>query len=229
LSDKVREVSQGTGHGQGFGIVDDDLNPQDGRAFGIQLEREQAKVDFEHGQVIPRSLGHDLQAGLFVSLLTKGASLGPKDGFEPFDIQTSAGAVNQGLNELFHLQPTLKQQIATVFDLEEGIVIAKTGSFLVSQGDSKAQTGGIQPAFTNLTQWPYSVHRTQGLCQLRQLCAAADVGKTIAFFLKGKPGSAGLTGQILVTIEDNLRPKRGMPTHPNSHVTPVRVNDMKIM
>ena len=43
-------------------------------------------MDFEHGQVVPRSLGHDLQSRWFVASLSKGAAFGPKDGFEPFDI-----------------------------------------------------------------------------------------------------------------------------------------------
>jgi hypothetical protein len=98
------------------------------------LRVSKPKVDFEHGQVVPRSLGHDLQARGFVSLLAERAAFGPKDGFEPFDIQSGAGPVNQGFQQLFHLQSALKQQIATVFDLEDGIIITKAGSFLVGQG-----------------------------------------------------------------------------------------------
>ena len=60
-------------------------------------------MEFEHGQVIPRSLCHDLQAGLFMYLLAEGATFGSQDGFEPFDIQPGAGPINQGFHQLFHL------------------------------------------------------------------------------------------------------------------------------
>jgi hypothetical protein len=83
--------------------MDDCLAAEDVGAFGIQLEGQVAKVNFENGQVVNRSLGHDLQPGLFMTSVPKWALFAAKDGFEPFEIQPRPGSVNQGFNQLFQL------------------------------------------------------------------------------------------------------------------------------
>lgn len=56
------EMRQGSVAGQRPVVLHDGLGAQDPFAFGMGLQGELAKMDLEHGQIIPRSLDQDSPA-----------------------------------------------------------------------------------------------------------------------------------------------------------------------
>lgn len=128
-------------------------------------------MDFEDGQVIGRSLDHDRLARRMDPLArTCGTFLAAKDGFDLLDMQSRTSQVNDSIEHLLHLSATLKEQVTAVLGLVNRVALSKAAlaSFFCRQ--SKMETGGVNPTLANLTQLPYNVRRTQGLCKLRQFC-----------------------------------------------------------
>jgi hypothetical protein len=78
-----------------------------------------------------------------------------------------------------------------------------------------------------LVQAPYSRLGRQGVCDSRQACGVRDIGKAVPVL--GKPDSVllGLTGDILVAVQDDLGAEGRMPRHLNRDVPPFAVQNVK--
>ena len=118
--------------------MDDSFNSEDAFAFGIKLGGNQAKVNLEDRQVIHRSLDHDLQSRMLFLSGSRGAFLGAKNGSQSLDIESCPGMIDDALKDLIHFGPSFKKQVATVFGLEDRIVVTKVGSLLFFQIQGKA-------------------------------------------------------------------------------------------
>jgi len=90
---------------------------------------------------------------------------------------------NQGLKHLIEMADYLEQQVATVFDLIAGVLIAEANALLLVEVEREAQAA-IDPALADLAQSPYSLRLGQGVCDLRQACGAGDGRKTVSFLGK---------------------------------------------
>ena len=62
---------------------------------------------------------------------------------------------DQGLKHLVEMPAHLEDQVATVFDLIAGVLIAKPAALLLVEVEGKAQTG-VDPTLADLAQSPYS-------------------------------------------------------------------------
>ena len=129
--DDLRELGHDSTTAQGLRVVDNCLEAQDVLAFGIGLERERAKVQLEHRQVIHRSLEHNCKARGRGCLVPEGTALGPKYRLEVADRDAGARAVNQALKDLLHLATATEQQVAAVLDVIHRVCIAKAAALLL--------------------------------------------------------------------------------------------------
>src|SRR5438552_3865145 len=66
-----------------------------------------------------------------------------------------------------------------------------------------------------------------GICDFGQLRSLGDDGETVSFFCKADLFAAGLTGYILMTVQDDLCAERRMTGHLDGDVSPVWVDDVE--
>ena len=166
----VREGMQAAFAFQGLGVVNNGLAAPNTGPFAVALDSQLPEVNFENGQVILGTLDDDfLSRRAFV--LVPGpmrTMFGAKDGLQLLDVQTRAGAVDHALKTLFQLQSPLEKQVTAVLHLKDAVVVVETSLSLFLQGQAEMKAGAVEPTVADLTQSPYSVRRTQGVCNLRQ-------------------------------------------------------------
>src|SRR5215469_1414891 len=80
----------------------------------------------------------------------------------------------------------LEDEVATVFDLITGVLIAEAAARLLVEVKREAQAA-VDPTLADLAQSPYSPRRGQGVCDLRQACGVGDRRKAVPFLGKRKP------------------------------------------
>jgi hypothetical protein len=103
-------------------------------AFGLDLERQSAAMQFEDRQIIRRSLDRDFplsRSALPLSVL--GTMLTAQDGLDSFQVRPYPATINQGLEYLLHLAPDFEPHVPAVLDLEVRVWIAKPTALLVFQ------------------------------------------------------------------------------------------------
>lgn len=227
VRDDLSKPIQETTARQYSGIVGNDLDPEGAFAFGITLGGDLSEVDLEHRQVMRRSLDHDLLSWRFFAFELEGTSLGPQDGLQCLDVETGASSVDNALKDLIQFGASHEQEVSAVLPLVNGEDIPEPGFFLVRKVQRKTQTGGVNPTLAHLTQAPYSVLRTQGVCDKRQAPSVGDRSETIAGLDKTDSRLLGLQGNIFMTIEDELCIEGRMTTKPDGDVSPFRINDME--
>src|SRR5574341_536153 len=110
-----------------------------------------------------------------------------EDRFQPLHVQPRAGPVDQPLEDLLHLSPQMKDQVATVLDLVHRVLVAKSASLLFFQIECEAEAGAVDPTLADLAQVPYSPRVGQGVCNLGQVCGLGNDGKTVALLGEGDP------------------------------------------
>src|SRR5215471_8038079 len=203
------------------------FDAKDAFAFGIDLQRQLATVQLEDGQIIHRSLDRDLPFGRpLCSPPTFWPVLIPQDRLDGVQVQWGTAAVDQGLKHLVHVRTDLEDQVATVFDLIVGVLVAEPAALLLVEVEGEAHTG-INPTLADLAQPPYSPVVGQGVCDLRQACGVGDRGKTVSFLGKGDAELARLTGNIFVAIQDDLGGKGRMTTDLDGQMSPIRIDYVK--
>src|SRR4029450_2893122 len=74
---------------------------------------------------------------------------------------------------------------------------------------------------------PYSPVLGQGVCDFGQVCGLGDHGETVSLLGEVDLLFAGLTGHILVPVENDLSTEGRMPGHLDSDVSPFRVHNVK--
>ena len=89
-----------------------------------------------------------------------------------------------------------EQQIAAVLDLENRVLVRKNAALLLFQVQREAQTGGINPTFTELAQTPCGLIPRQGVCDLRQIRGVGNCRKTVVLFGETDVSGARLTSDV---------------------------------
>src|SRR5664279_5163796 len=93
--------------------------------------------------------------------------------------------------------------------------------------EPEAQARGVDPPVDDLAQAPYRPRLGQGVCDLSQALGITNTGEAVALLREAYAGRLGLAGDVLVAVEDHLRPEGWMPTHLDRHVPEGRVHDVE--
>src|SRR5689334_3146752 len=120
----------------------------------------------------------------------------------------------------------LENQVATVFDLIAGVLIAKPAALLLVEVERKAQAS-VDPTLADLAQSPYSPGLGQGVCDLRQACGVGDGRKAVPFLGKAETRLARLAGDVLMAVQHHLSGERRMPADLDGQMAPVGVEDVE--
>src|SRR5689334_10927315 len=120
----------------------------------------------------------------------------------------------------------LENQVATVFDLIAGVLIAKPAALLLVEVERKAQAS-VDPTLADLVQPPYSPGLGQGVCDLRQACGVGDMSKTVSFLGKANSCLVRLAGYVLVPVQDHLHGEGRMPADLDGDMAPLGIEDME--
>ena len=123
--------------------MEDDLDAKHALAFGINLESQL-------GLSIVRSyVGFSTATSHWADLLLGWRYLGRRlvtqDGFDRFEVQRHATAVNQGLKNLVHVPADLEIKVAAILHLIDGVLETKSAALLLLQIERETQAGGINP------------------------------------------------------------------------------------
>ncbi len=226
LRNDLRKAVDDSATGQISHVVHDDLETQDPLAFGVDLQRQLAEMQFEHCQVIRRCLEHDCQPRSMFTVSawpTFRAEQSPQLG----DVQSGAGTVDHALKDLLHLCAVDEQQIATVLHLVDGIVVVKCSPFLLFNVECEAQACRVDSTLTHLAEPPYSLVIGQGICKPRQASAVGHLGEGITLLAEVDFGLRCPTRDVLMPVQDNLGTKRWMTTHLDGDVTPLRIHNVE--
>src|ERR1700740_3166971 len=195
-------------------------------AFAIDLERHLAAVQLEDRQIIGRSLDSHFPLGRSLGSAISRAATVSQDRPDGLQVQGCAAAVDQGLKHLVEMPADLEDQVATVFDLIAGILIAEPAALLLVEVECEAQTA-VDPTLADLAQSPYSPRLGQGVCDLRQACGVGDGGKAVSLFGKAEARLARLAGDVFVAVQHHLGGERRMPADLDRQMAPVGVEDVK--
>src|ERR1022692_3113951 len=208
------------------GIVHDRLDAQHALAFAIHLQGQFPAMDLEHRQIVAGSLDHDFPSRLL--LLPTAATLATtEDRLDRPDVQGRTRAINHSLKNFLQDAAFVEQQIATVFRLINRELIPKAALLLLGHIQRQAQTHLIKPMLAGLLQAPYSVQRTQGICDFAQTCGIGIIRETVVLLAKLQSLLLGLAGHIFVAIDDDLGRERWMPTHFDDQMPPRDIPDVK--
>ena len=208
--------------------MDDRLEAQDALAFGVALEGQLAEVQLEHRQAIHRSLERDRDPRrALAGARPQVSALGAEDGSDLAQAQPRPVAIDQILEHLLHLTPDREEQIAAVLDLIDRVGVPEAGALLLVQAQAEAEAGGVDPAVADLAQVPACPRIGHGVCNLRQLHGAVDLGETVVLFREAESLFRPLGGDVLVAVQDDLRPERWMPGQLDGQVAPLGVHDVE--
>src|SRR5271163_4702359 len=125
------------------------------------------------------------------------------------------------------MRPNQENQISAVLHLIVGEVIAKVAALLFLKVECKAQTGAVNPPFTDLAQSPYSPLLGQGRCDLCEASRISDGGEAVCFLDEPDARLASLTGHVFMTVQDHLGGEWWMPADLDGDMPPVTVENMK--
>jgi hypothetical protein len=131
-----------------------------------------------------------------------------------------AAAVDQGLKHLVEMPAHLEDQVATVFDLIAGVLIAEPAALLLVEVEREAQAA-VDPTLADLAQSPYRPRLGQGVCDLRQACGVGDPRQAISFLGEAQACLARLAGDIFVAVQHHLGGERRMPADLDRQMAPV--------
>src|SRR5215472_16218530 len=165
--------------------MDQRFQAQHALAFGINLQGQASAEDLEDRQIIRRFLDHDLPTPSRAVLTVKGGpSLVSQDGLEALDPQRRPTAVDHRLKHLLHSSAALKEQVAAVFALIDGVLVVKLAPFLLLLAEREAKASSVNPTLRHRAQAPYHPVLGQGVCDPSQGGGVFDLGKTIPLLLK---------------------------------------------
>ncbi len=111
--------------------------------------------------------------------------------------------------------------------LVDRVAVAEARAFLLVDVQAETQAGRVDPLVTHLGQSPYRRGQRQGVCDLGQGCGVGDAGEAVALLDESDPARLCLCGDVLVAVEDDLRPERRMSGHLDRQMPPLRVHDVK--
>src|SRR5215469_14913604 len=208
--------------------MDQRFQAQHALAFGINLQGQASAEDLEDRQIIRRFLDHDLPTpGRAVLTVKGGPSFVSQDGLEALNPQRGPTAVDHRLKHLLHSSAALKEQVAAVLALIDGVRVVEFASLLLLPAERKTEAGGVNPTLRHPAQAPYHPFLGQGVCDLSQGGGVLDLGKTIPLLLKLDLLAQSLAGHIFMTVQDDLRRKGRMARDFDRDVSPLRIPDME--
>src|SRR5215470_8573826 len=107
-------------------VMGNGFDAKDAFAFGIDLERQLATAQLEDRQIIRRSLDRDFPFGrpLCSPAISRATAIS-QDRLDSLQVQWGTAAVDQRLKDLVHVATDVEHQVATVFDLIVGILVAE--------------------------------------------------------------------------------------------------------
>ena len=212
-------------------IMGDPFDTQHAFAFVINLQRQQAEVDFEDGQIMSRSLERALQSGgsPLGRLMFEWTTFGSKERGDGFDIKLAARSVDHLLEDPVDVRAVVKDQVAAILQLIAGEGIVKPRLFLFGLIQRKDQASQREPALNDLDQSPYSRLSRQGICVLIEACPIIRIRETISFFGEGQRLLGRMAFHPFMSIEHDGGVKGGMSADLDTEMAPFRVLDMKII
>ena len=110
-----------------------------------------------------------------------------EDGSDLSEAQPRPVAIDQILEHLLHLTSDREEQIAAVFDLIDRVGVPEAGALLLVQAQAEAEAGRVDPAVADLAQVPACPRIGHGVCNLRQLYGAVDLGETVVLLVNLSP------------------------------------------
>jgi hypothetical protein len=132
-------------------IMSNSLDAKYAFAFGVDLQSQLAAMQLEDRQIIRRSLDRDFPCGRpHVSWAVFRPAFVSQDRLYGLQVQLSTAAINQGLEDLVHASANHEDQISAVLHLIVGEVVAKPAAYLFLKVEREAQTGAVNPSFTDL-------------------------------------------------------------------------------
>src|SRR5215471_9471678 len=120
----------------------------------------------------------------------------------------------------------LEDEVATVFDLITGVLIAEAAARLLVEVEREAQAA-VDPMLADLAQLSYSPRHGQGVCDLRQACGVGDRRKTVPFLGKAQARLARLAGGVFVAVQHHLGGERRMPADLDRQMAPFGVENVE--
>ena len=142
-------------------------------------------------------------------------------------MQAGSAAVDQLLEHVFHLGTRLEQQVSAELELVHRVLVLEGSSVLFGDIQCETQAGGVDPAVCSLAQAPYDLGVRQGICDLRQVLWTSQMCEAVTLLAEGDARVHSSVGDELMTVEDDLRPKRGMARHLDHDVAPLRVHNVE--
>jgi hypothetical protein len=118
--------------------VHDRFETQHVFAFGIPLQGQPPEMDFEQGEVPPRSLDHDCLTRREVRVAVAWASTDPEQGAQPRHVQPLPGPIDDGVEGLLHHRAGSEDQIAAVLDLIDRIGVVEAAARLLGEVQAEA-------------------------------------------------------------------------------------------
>src|SRR5215472_14270206 len=208
--------------------MDQRFQAQHALAFGINLQGQASAEDLEDRQIIRRFLDHDLPTpGRAVLTVKGGPSLVSQDGLDALNPQRGPTAVDHRLKHLLHSSAALKEQVAAVLALIDGVRVVEFAPLLLLPAKRETEAGGVNPTLRHRAQAPCHPFLGQGVCDLSQGGGVWHTGKTIPLLLKLDLLAPSLTGHIFMTIQDDLHRKGWMPRELDRDVSPLAIPDVK--
>jgi hypothetical protein len=125
------------------------------------------------------------------------------------------------------LSSGLEQQVSAELELVHGVLVLKGNSVLFGDIQSETQAGGVDPAVCNLAQAPYRLGVGQGICDQRQVFWTTQMCEAVALLAEGDVRFPCSVSNVLMTVEDDLCPKRLMARHLDNDVAPLRIHDVE--
>jgi hypothetical protein len=153
--------------------------------------------------------------------------LGAEQGAQDGHVEPGAGAVDDPIEHLIHLRAHPEQQVAAVLGLVDRVAIAEPGALLFFEVEPEAQACGVNPPITDLGQSPCRRGLRQGVCDPRQAGGVGDASEAIALLTEPDPGRSCGGRDVLVAVEDDLRPERRVPGHLDRQMSPLGVPDVE--
>jgi hypothetical protein len=108
----------------------------------IGLQGQASAEDLEDRQIVRRFLDHDFPTPGRAVLTVKGRpSFVSQDGLDALNPQRGTTAVHHGLKHLLHASAALKEQVAAVFTLIDGVLVVKFAPLLLLPTKRETEAG----------------------------------------------------------------------------------------
>jgi hypothetical protein len=225
--DNLWETVQPAATAEFGSIVHNRFEAEDALAFGVRLQSQLAKVQLENRQIIRRSVDHNLQSSSLVSPVAMRATFATEDGLPTLHIQTGTTAVHHCLEQQLHNgRPDEKSDSGCI---QPDRLSTHTGTSCAADpaDPAKTQTRTVNPAIADLAQSPCRPTFEQGICDFGQTGRAGKYSEAVSLLCELNAATTCLTGDVLVTVQNDLGTERRMSRHLDRDMAPVGIHDVE--